>query len=99
MAVAMDMTWQGVTPEQYDQVQGEVRWETEAPDGGIFHVAWFEEGVMRIVDVWESAEAFQAFVDARLMPGVAKVGIEGAPEVQVHPAHRVFDAAHGEARS
>ena len=99
MAIVMNMSWDGVTPEQYDQVQAEVKWEAEAPDGGVFHVAWFEEGVMRIVDVWESAEKFQSFVDGRLMPGVAKVGIQGEPAVEVHAAHRIFDAAHGEARS
>jgi hypothetical protein len=99
MAIVMNMTWKGVSAQQYDAVQAEVRWESEPPDGGSFHVAWFEDGDMRIVDVWKSPEAFQAFVDNRLMPGVAKVGIEGQPDVQIHPAHRVFDAANGEVRS
>ena len=97
MAIVMQMTWRGVTPAQYDRTLEEVRWETDAPVGGIFHVAWFESGALRVVDVWESAEQFQTFVDSRLMPGVAKVGIEGEPEVSIQPAHRVFDAAHPDA--
>ena len=99
MAIVMEMTWDGVTPAQYDAARAEVRWEEEAPEGGIFHVAWFEGGGLRVVDAWENAEDFQAFVDNRLMPGVAKVGIEGEPKVTVMPVHRLFDAAHGEARS
>jgi hypothetical protein len=99
MAIVMQMTWKGVTPDQYDAAQREVGWETEAPTGGISHLAWFEDGALRVVDAWESAEQFQTFVDTRLMPGVAKVGIEGEPDVTVQPAHRIFDAAHGEARS
>lgn len=99
MAVVMQMTWQGVTPEQYDQARETVGWETDAPSGGIFHVAWFEGGALRVLDVWETEEAFQLFVDGRLMPGVAEVGIEGEPEVAFQPAYRVFDAAHGDARS
>ncbi len=99
MPVVMTMRWDGVTPDQYDAMQREVRWETEGPDGGLFHVAWFEDGAMRVVDVWESADEYQTFAEERLMPGVAAVGIQGEPQVAIQPAHRVFDAAHGEARS
>jgi hypothetical protein len=96
MAIVMQMKWDGVTPDQYDQMQKEVDWVSEAPKGGIFHVAWFEDGALRVVDAWQSAEEFQAFVDQRLMPGVAKVGVAGGPEVTVLPLHRVYDAAHNE---
>ena len=99
MPIVMSMKWDGVNAEQYDAAREEVGWETDGPEGGIFHVAWFQDGTLRVLDVWESPEAFQAFVDQRLMPGVAKVGIEGQPDVDIQPAHRVFDAAHGEARA
>jgi len=99
MAIVMQMRWDGVTPELYDQTRDEVGWETDSPTGAIMHVAWFDDGVLHVVDAWDSAEAFQSFVDDRLMPGVAKVGIEGQPDVTILPAHRVFDAAHGDARS
>jgi hypothetical protein len=37
---------------------------------------------------------FQAFVDNRLMPGIAQAGgVEGEPKVTITPAHRVFDPA------
>src|SRR4051812_38440287 len=96
MAIVMQMKWDGVTPEQYNQVQAEVKWEVEAPDGGLCHVAWFEDGALRVIDAWSSAEQFQAFADNRLMPGVAKVGIQGEPQIVIQPAHRVYDAAHNE---
>jgi hypothetical protein len=96
MAIVMKLTWDGVTPDQYDQLRDEVKWETESPTGGIAHIAWFEGGTLRVVDAWESAESFQAFVDNRLMPGVATVGLPGEPVIEVQPAHRVFDARHGE---
>jgi hypothetical protein len=99
MAIVMQMRWEGVTPDQYDQARDEVQWESDAPEGGIFHVAWFQDGALHVIDVWESAEEFQAFVDARLIPGVAKVGIAGQPDVSIRPAHRIFDATHGTARS
>jgi len=46
---------------------------------------------MRIVDVWESEEAFRTFMSERLMPVVAEMGIEGEPHATLHPAHRYFN--------
>ena len=96
MPVVMKMKWDGVTPDQYDEVRDKVRWEDEPPEGGMFHVSWFEGGAMNVVDVWDSPEHFQAFVDDRLMPGVQAIGVEGQPEVDIHPTHRVLDQLHKE---
>ena len=48
MAIVMNMKWDGVSAAQYDAARAEVKWETNAPTGGIFHVAWFEEGVAAV---------------------------------------------------
>ena len=96
MAIVMNMKWDGVTPEQYDALRDEVKWETDRPTGGLGHIAWFQDGALRVTDAWETPELFQAFVDNRLMPGVATVGIAGAPAIDIQPAHRVFDAQHGD---
>jgi hypothetical protein len=96
MAVVMRMQWAGVTPEQYDELRDLVDWETVAPAGGKYHIAFFDDGMFNVVDVWDSAEQFQAFVETALMPGVAKVGVAGEPVVTIVPAHRVYDARHNE---
>lgn len=88
--IVMEMVWDGVTPEQYDEARDVVGWEAEAPTGGILHVASFEGDQLRVTDVWESAEDFQRFVDDRLTPGVQKVGITGEPQVVIRRAHRIF---------
>jgi len=37
---------------------------------------------------------FQAFVDNRLMPGIAQAGdVEGEPTVTITPAHAIFNLA------
>ena len=77
MAVMMRMDWADATPDQYDELRRVVNWEGDHPDGGMFHVAAFDDAGAHITDVWESAEKFQRFTDDRLMPGVAKVGIPG----------------------
>lgn len=90
MAIMMIMEWEGVTAQQYDDVRAEVGWLRDAPVGGRVHVAAATETGLRITDVWDSAEDFQHFVDARLMPAVEKLGIPGQPEVEVLPLHELF---------
>jgi hypothetical protein len=90
MAVMMLMEWKGVTPEQYEAVRQFVDFEREAPAGGLFHVAAFDENGLRVTDVWERAEDFQTFVEQRLMPGVQKAGIQGEPKVNILPATNVY---------
>jgi hypothetical protein len=90
MAVVMKMNWPGVSLEQYEQVRREVNWEGDAPDGGKFHVAWFDNGLLNVIDLWESQEQFQQFASERLMPGVQKLGIEGEPNVEISEVHAVF---------
>jgi hypothetical protein len=93
MAVMMQMEWDGVTASQYDQALKLVNWEGDIPSGAMFHVAAITENGLRVVDVWESAEAFQTFVDTRLMPGVQQIGIQGQPRVELFPVHRLFAPA------
>ena len=90
MAVVMRMSWPEVTPEQYDQARELVGWEVAEADGGLFHVAYFDEEGFKATDVWESPEHFQSFVDNRLTPGIQQIGIEGEPNVTFAPVHRYF---------
>ena len=93
MAIVMNMRWKGVTPEQFDTVRKLVNYEGDSPTGGIVHVVSFDADGVRITDVWNSAEEFQAFVETRLNPGVAKVGLLGQPEVEIAPLHLLFTPA------
>jgi hypothetical protein len=55
------------------------------------HTAGFDEeaGVFRIFDVWESQEAWEAFLADRLMPIVKPIMEQGgrAPETRVYDLH------------
>ena len=75
------------TTEQYDEVIRRLE-----SDGGDFppaglehHVAFIEDGNLRVGEVWASQQQFEAF-GPRLMPILADVGIDpGTPEInQVH---------------
>lgn len=84
MAFLMVMDWPGVTKEQYEAVRAEVDWVSNPPPGALLHVATFGE-TFRVVDLWESSDQFQAFVDSRLGAATAKAGITSQPNVQFFP--------------
>ena len=90
MAVAMLMEWPGVSHEQYVAVMKELNLDANPPKGALFHVAGPMQGGLRVVDVWESAEAFQTFSEQRIMPAVKKVGVTTQPRIEIYPASNVY---------
>jgi len=90
VAVLMRMDWKGVSPEQYDELRKVVNWEGNKPAGALSHVMAFDADGAHVNDTWESAEALQTFLDARLLPGCAQVGLPGQPDVIVMPAYAVY---------
>ena len=90
MSTVMSMEWTGVTQDQYNQVMRMLDLDKNPAAGGIFHVAGFSAGTLRVLDIWESQQAFEKFQKDRLNAAVQKAGIAGQPKVQFYPAHNVF---------
>jgi len=72
MAITMTSEFPA-TPEQYDRVNEKIGVQANPPDGLIIHTAAQVGDNMRVVDVWESEEAFNSFNDQTLMPAVMEV--------------------------
>jgi hypothetical protein len=90
MSVMMEMFWEGIKPEQYEQLRSTVNWEGNFPKGAIFHVSAFEDRGIHVIDLWDSAEEFNDFVQKRLMPEVQKLGVTNEPKVNIYPVHAIF---------
>jgi hypothetical protein len=63
-----------------------------APTGLILHVAGPTDEGFRIIDIWESEQAWQDFRAQRLAPAIAALGGPARPEPtfrDLHPAHVV----------
>ncbi len=95
MATIMQMHWREATPDQYDQTRERVGWDRDVPAGAKLHVSGFADDGLHVVDVWESEQAFGDFMQQRLQPAIAEIGIEGQPEVKFFPLHGVFAPALG----
>ncbi len=87
MSIVVRFSPTSLTAEKYDET---IRMLEEAghmpPDGLDYHVCFGPEGNLRVSEIWDSPEQFEAFGE-RLMPILAKAGIEfsGAPEIsEVH---------------
>ena len=66
-----------ISREQYDRLNGEIR---EDPEGLILHTATEHGDGMRIIDVWESEEAYRRFEQETLMPAMERAGMEAPSE-------------------
>jgi hypothetical protein len=75
------------SPAQYDETVSRLEGDGGEfpPDGMEYHIAFLVDGGIRVSEIWDSREKWEAFGD-RLMPILADVGIEpGEPEVfEVH---------------
>jgi hypothetical protein len=90
MATIMMMHWPEVTKDQYEAARKEVNWEGNAPQGGKLHVSWFGGDGLHVMDLWDSPQEFQRFVETRLAPVTAKLGIKTQPKVEFAQTHAIF---------
>lgn len=92
MAVAMRLSWAGITPEQYEEARERVGWERDVPEGAVFHGVLFDDEGAQVGDVWESEEHFQKFAEQRLMPVIKEMGIETEPQIRIQQLYTTFNA-------
>jgi len=92
MATVMLMEWPGVTGEQYNRVMSHLGLDSNPPSGAIFHVSGFSEGALRVLDIWDSQQAFERFQKERLTAAVQKAGIASQPKIKFFPVHNIYAA-------
>ncbi|MDT4916753.1 MAG: hypothetical protein QOH89_1453 [Pseudonocardiales bacterium] len=94
MAIGVVMDFAGGTLQHYDQLIARMGFAAygAGATGGLFHwVAQTEDGV-RVTDVWESREACDAFVDRRLGPLSAELGLPRPSNVTYYEVHNFLTA-------
>jgi len=92
MAVCFIIEPPNVNVEMYERVRAEVRMDADPPGGLIVHCAGAAgDGTWRVVEVWESTAAQQAFAQERLGPALQKAGVK-QPKITEVPLHH-FDIA------
>ena len=89
MAVAVEMNFSGATMAQYDQVVEKMGLTPRGttPPGAISHWAAETSDGLRVVDVWESREAYDKFAAEKIGPYSAEAGITEPPEMRFYEVH------------
>jgi len=86
MTVVMQQTMpEGTRLEMLDEVTRQMGVLTDPPDGLIVHTHFAEGDRVRVIDVWDSQEAFEAFRDSRLMPTMEKVAADAGMDMSQAP--------------
>jgi hypothetical protein len=86
MSVLARFTPSSATAEQYDEAIRKLDEAGEIPADGLdYHVAFFVDGDLRVSEIWDSQEKFDAFGE-KLMPVLSEIGIEpGEPQLlEIH---------------
>jgi hypothetical protein len=87
MSIVVRFPPSNVSKEQYDSVRGELDGSGDwPPDGCQLHVCFGPEDDIRVSEVWESAEKFQAFGE-KLQPRLGEAGIQISGEPEVFEVH------------
>jgi hypothetical protein len=79
--------------EQYERVAA--RLTDPPPPGLLLHLAGPTEEGFRVIDIWDSEEAFDRFRSERLGPAIAALGGPARPEPtsrELHAKHLVIGA-------
>jgi hypothetical protein len=82
MSILVRFAPASLTQEQYDEAVRRIEQNGPyPPDGMDIHVCFGSEPSLRVSEIWDSRERWEAFGE-RLMPVLADVGIDpGEPEV------------------
>ena len=94
MAVGVVLNFEGATLDQYDQViklMGLTPGGDTAP-GSLFHWVTKTDKGIRVTDVWETKEQFEAFAQDQIGPLTAQAGIPAPPEVTFYDVHNHLTA-------
>jgi quinol monooxygenase YgiN len=75
MAIGFIFNNPGQTQEQYDAAVEQLNLAQSQPEGWIFHAAGPTEDGWRVVEVWESQEAADAYFQGRLGQVLQNVGV------------------------
>ena len=89
MSIVVRFSPADVTAEMYDEALRKLDAAGDfPPDGMDYHVCFGPEEDLRVSEIWDSREQFEAFGE-RLMPVLQEVGIQLSAEPEVFEVHNL----------
>ena len=82
-----------VSAEEYDRIDKAIGSD---PEGLIIHTASEKNGRIRVIDIWESKDAYKRFEGEQLMPAIQRLGSQAPaepPPMEEFEVHNIRGAA------
>jgi len=80
----------GLTAEEYRTLLDKMGVETHPAANIFLHLTTTIEGGYRVVEIWDSKEGFEEFLQKRLAPANQALGINRKISITVTPLHNFF---------
>jgi hypothetical protein len=88
--VVMTMNVTGITHREFRSIIDEMGVELR-PEPGIYqHISHPTETGYRIIEVWDSQEGFERFLENRMKPAIIKLNIDRETTIVFQPLHNFF---------
>ena len=92
MAVGLRLEFTNLTLQDYDSICKAMDFPTDWPDGLKVHASTEVDGRLRVMDMWESRQHFDRFVESRLQSAMGEaVGDRAeAPQITEFELHTIY---------
>jgi hypothetical protein len=88
MSILARFTPNSLTAEKYDEAVREMDEVNSPPEGRDYHVCFGSDGDLRVSEIWDSREQFEAYGE-KLMPKLAEIGIDPGPKPEIIEIHNI----------
>ena len=92
MTVGLRLDFTNLTLQDYDSVCEALNFPADWPDGLKVHASTEVDGRLRVMDMWESRQRFDQFVESRLLSAMGKaLGDRAeAPQITEFELHTIY---------
>jgi hypothetical protein len=84
----LDVT--GLTPQEYRAILDEMGVENRPAAGIFLHLTTTTDFGYRIIEIWDSKEAFEEFLEKRLGPASKAIDLNRKTDISITPLHNFF---------
>lgn len=90
MAVTLFMRVPELTLGKYDQMMVSLGLDANPPAGMILHVASEAVGAVNVVEIWQTPQAAEAFVEGRLKGALEAQRVRDPLSYRIEPLHNLY---------
>jgi len=96
VAVAVQLDFEGASLDQYDEINEMLGALPGGPANPheLFHWVMGTADGFRVLDVWETREAFETFAQEKLVPILEVVSVPHPPQIQFYEIHNYLAGGH-----